>query len=210
MKRLAQVGVLASGKGTNLQALAEACRAPGFPARIALVISNVPDSGALERARTLGLSAAVIDHRAFDSRAKFEQALVDRLKVAGVEWVCLAGFMRVLGPTFLTAFLGRVLNIHPSLLPSFPGLHAVQQAFDRGVKVTGCTVHLVEEEVDAGPIIAQEAVPVFESDGPESLAARVHEAEHRIFPLALRWVAEGRVRFEGRVARIRAAENGES
>jgi phosphoribosylglycinamide formyltransferase-1 len=196
------VGVLVSGSGTNLQALLDACAQPGFPARVVLVVSNVRGAYALERARAAGVPTRVLDHAAFGSRAEFDRALVQALQEAGVELVCLAGFMRLLGPDFLGAFAGRVLNIHPSLLPSFPGLHAQRQALEKGVKVAGCTVHFVDAGCDSGPIIAQAAVPVLAGDDEKSLTARILQEEHRLYPLALRLVAGGAVRLEGARTRV--------
>jgi phosphoribosylglycinamide formyltransferase-1 len=193
-----RVGVLVSGGGTNLQALLDAAREPGYPAQIVQVISNVPGAGALERARAASVPAEVVDHRAFPDRAAFEAALVDALRRHGVELVCLAGFMRLLGKGFLSAFPMRVMNIHPALLPAFPGLHGARQALEYGAKLAGCTVHFVDEGTDTGPIIAQAAVPVLAGDDEVALAARILREEHRLYPLALRLVAEGRVRVEGR------------
>ncbi|MBI3182117.1 MAG: phosphoribosylglycinamide formyltransferase [Myxococcales bacterium] len=199
-----RAGVLVSGGGTNLQALIDACAAPGFPAEIAVVISNVAEAFALERARKAGIATAVIDHKAFPSRDEFEAALVARLREHRADLVCLAGFMRLLGGTFLRQFPSRVLNIHPALLPAFPGLHGPRQALDYGVKIAGCTVHLVDEGTDTGPVVAQAAVPVLADDDEAKLAARILAEEHRLYPLALRWVAEGRLTIEGRKARVEA------
>ncbi len=202
------VGVLVSGRGTNLQALLDACEQPDYPAHIAVVVSNRPGAPALDRARARRVPSVVVDHRSFRTRDAFEEALVAPLRSHGVEWVCLAGFMRVLGPHFLQAFPMRVLNIHPSLLPAFPGLHAQRQAWEHGVKISGCTVHLVTEGVDEGPIVAQAAVPVYDDDTADTLAARILAEEHRLYPLALRWAVEGRLRIEGRRVRVdREAHN---
>jgi phosphoribosylglycinamide formyltransferase-1 len=200
-----KVGVLVSGGGTNLQALIDACAKPDFPARIALVVSNLPGVGALERAHKAGVPHEVIPHKSFGDRDSFERAVVERLRAAGVELVCLAGFMRLIGHTFLQAFAGRILNIHPALLPAFPGLHGPRQALAYGVKLAGCTVHFVDEGTDTGPIIAQAAVPVLDGDDEATLAARILEQEHRLYPLAVRLVAEGRVSIDGRHVRIRGA-----
>ena len=197
------IGVLVSGGGTNLQALIDACAAPDFPARIALVVSNVPGVGALERAHKAGIPHEVVPHKQFGDREAFERAVVDRLRAAGVELVCLAGFMRLIGATFLHAFPGRIINIHPALLPAFPGLHGPRQALACGVKLAGCTVHFVDEGTDSGPIIAQAAVPVLDGDDEAALAARILEQEHRLYPLAVRLIAEGRVSVEGRHVRVR-------
>ena len=192
-----KLGVLVSGGGSNLQALLDACAQPGFPAEVAVVVSNVPTAFALERVRKAGVAAVVLEHKAFGSRADFEKALVERLESAGVEWVCLAGFMRLLGVDFLGRFAGKVLNIHPSLLPAFPGLHAQRQALERGVKVAGCTVHFVDPGMDTGPIIAQAVVPVLAGDDEAALSARILKEEHRLYPLVVKLVATGAVRLEG-------------
>ncbi len=196
------VGVLVSGSGTNLQALIDACARPGFPAEIAVVVSNVPGAFALERAKKAGIPTAVVEHSAFSSRETFEAELVKVLRQYEVNLVCLAGFMRLLGPAFLRAFEGKVVNIHPALLPAFPGLHAQRQALEHGAKISGCTVHFVDEGTDTGPIIAQAAVPVLETDDERSLAARILEQEHRLYPLVLEWLAEGRVTIEGRRVKV--------
>jgi len=193
-----KLGVLVSGGGTNLQALLDACARPDYPAEVALVLSNVPTAGALERARKADVPAKVVDHKAFGSRTDFEQALGEALAGAGVELVCLAGFMRLLSADLLGRYPGRVLNIHPSLLPAFTGLHAQRQALERGVKVAGCTVHFVDAGTDTGPIIAQAAVPVLPGDDEASLSARILQEEHRLYPLAVKLVATGAVRLEGR------------
>jgi phosphoribosylglycinamide formyltransferase 1 len=193
-----RVAVLVSGHGSNLQALIDASASPDYPAQIALVISNVPTAYALERARAAQLPTKVIDHRAFQRREDFERALLDGIAEHRAELVCLAGFMRILSPGFLRLFRGQILNIHPSLLPAFPGLHAPRQALNHGVKITGCTVHFVDEDTDNGPILVQAAVPVLPGDTEESLAARIHVEEHRIYPMAVRWVAAQLVAREGR------------
>ncbi|WP_188260573.1 phosphoribosylglycinamide formyltransferase [Azospirillum tabaci] len=196
-----KVGVLISGRGSNLQALIDACAAPDFPADIALVLSNKADAYGLERAASAGVPVAVVSHRDFpgDKRA-FEEAMDARLRDAGVELVCLAGFMRLLSPWFVERWHDRMINIHPSLLPSFKGLDTHQRALDAGVRFHGCTVHYVRTEMDEGPIIAQAAVPVLPGDDADRLSARVLEAEHRLYPQALRLIAEGRARVEdGRV-----------
>jgi phosphoribosylglycinamide formyltransferase-1 len=189
-----KVGVLASGRGSNLAALIEAAADPAYPAEIALVIVNVKGAAAQDRARAAGIPTRLIEHRAFKSRAEFDAALDAALRAAGIELVCLAGFMRLLTPGFVEAWRDRMINIHPSLLPAFPGLDTHARALQAGVKIAGCTVHFVRAETDTGPIIAQAAVPVLPDDTPDALAARVLEAEHRIYPLALRLVADGRVR----------------
>lgn len=202
--RRARLGVLVSGGGSNLQALLDAGAQADYPAEVACVVSNVPTAFGLERARKAGVSAVALDHKAFGSRADFERALGDTLRAAGVEWVCLAGFMRLLSADFLAGFPGRVLNIHPALLPAFPGLHAQRQALERGVKITGCTVHFVDAGTDTGPIIAQAAVPVLPDDTEESLSARILAEEHRLYPLAVRLAVTGQVTLEGTRTRVEA------
>lgn len=195
------VGVLISGRGSNLQALIDAQWAGRLGGRIALVISNVAGAPGLERARQAGMEAIVCDHRG-RSRDVHDQEMAGLLRARGVGLVCLAGYMRLLSAGFIRAWPGRILNVHPSLLPAFPGVGAQQQAFEHGVKITGATVHLVDEALDAGPIVMQEAVAVMESDTAESLAARILEAEHRIYPRAVRLVLEGHYRLEGRRVRV--------
>ncbi len=193
MRRL-RLGVLVSGRGSNLQALIDACADRDFPAEIAVVVSNVADAPALDRARRAGIATAVLPHRGFASRAGFDAAVGDALAAAGVELVCLAGFMRLLTPGFVDAWRDRMVNIHPSLLPAFKGLHPQQQALDAGVRVSGCTVHFVRNEMDAGPILVQGVVPVLPDDTADILADRILAAEHAAYPLAVRLIAEGRVR----------------
>ncbi len=197
MARL-RLGVLISGRGSNLQALIDAGRDPTWPAEIVRVIANRPGVEGLERARRAGLAAEPIDHRAFAGRAPFEAALTAALEAAGVELVCLAGFMRVLTEPFVARWSDRLINIHPSLLPAFPGLDTHRRALEAGVRFAGCTVHFVRPGLDDGPIIVQAAVPVAEADDADTLAARVLAQEHRIYPLAVRLIAEGRVRVEDR------------
>jgi phosphoribosylglycinamide formyltransferase-1 len=199
-----RLAVLVSGSGSNLQALLDACAAPGYPAEVAVVVSNISTAFALERARKAGVATEVLDHKGFPDRAAFDRALAERVASHRVELVCLAGFMRVLGSAFLGAFPGRVLNIHPALLPSFPGLHAARQALLHGVKIAGCTVHFVDEGTDTGPIVVQAAVPVLPGDDEASLSARILAEEHRIYPLAVRWIAEGAVRLHGRIVTVEA------
>ena len=195
-----RVGVLISGSGSNLQALLDATADAAFPAEIALVISNRPGAGGLARAEAAGVPTLTIDHRAHEGRALFEDALHAALTEHGVETVCLAGFMRVLTEGFVRRWAGRMLNIHPSLLPSFKGLHVHAQALAAGVRVSGCTVHVVTPDLDDGPIIGQAAVPVLPDDTEETLAARVLAAEHRLYPAALRAFVteEGGVEGDGR------------
>ena len=186
-----------SGRGTNLQALMDAAQLGQLGGAIAVVISNVEDAPALDRARQAAIPAVFRDHRG-QKREDFDAELVAHLRDHGVELVCLAGYMRLLSPGFLRAYPQRVLNVHPSLLPAFPGLEAQSQALEAGVKISGATVHVVDEGLDSGPILIQEAVPVLDTDSVESLSARILEAEHRIYPRAARAMLEGRVRFEKR------------
>ena len=197
------IGVLISGRGSNLQALIDAGRRSELGGEIAVVFSNVETAPGLERARRAGIPVAFRDHRG-RAREAFDAEVVGILRAHGVGLVCLAGYMRLLSPAFVRAFPGRVLNVHPALLPAFPGLHAQRQALAHGVKVAGATVHVVTDELDAGPILAQEAVPVLEGDDEASLAARILEAEHRIYPRAVRAMLQGRVRLAGRRAILEA------
>lgn len=192
-----RVGVLISGRGSNLLALIEAQERGELGGEIAIVVSNVETAAGLERAREAGIPTAVRDHRG-RKREEYDADLVSVLREHGVDLVCLAGFMRLLSPVFVRAFPGRVLNIHPALLPAFPGLGAQRQAFEHGVKVSGASVHLVDEGLDSGPIVAQEAVPVRSDDTVDSLTARILEAEHRLYPCAVRQLLGGRARVEGR------------
>ncbi len=192
MSERVSVGVLLSGGGTNLQALIDAAAQPDYPAEIAVVISNREDAGGLERARAVGIPAIWIPHRGKE-RAAFEAELVAALQAHQCQWVALAGFMRILTVTFLDAFPGRVLNIHPALLPAFPGVHAQAQAFNAGVRVAGATVHLVDAGMDTGPIIAQGAVPRLPEDTVEDLQQRILAVEHQLYPAVLRWAVQGRV-----------------
>jgi len=193
------LGILLSGRGSNFEAIARNVLAGAIPARIALVISNRADAAGLDSARALGFETRLIPSKGKD-RDAYDRELVEALRVREVDLVCLAGFMRVLGPFFVRAFPGRILNIHPSLLPAFPGLEAQKQALEHGVKFTGCTVHLVDEGVDSGPILGQAVVPVLEDDTVETLSARILAEEHRIYSEAIRLVLEDRVRIEGRRA----------
>jgi phosphoribosylglycinamide formyltransferase 1 len=189
-----RTAVLISGRGSNLAALIDACRRPEARAEIALVMSNQPDAAGLQHARAAGIPTGTVDHRRFEGREAFDRALSTALKEHKIELVCLAGFMRVLSGWFAERWRDRLLNIHPSLLPAFPGLDAQRQALSAGVRFSGCTVHFVRAEVDAGPILVQGVVPVRQEDTPETLAARVLQAEHRCYPLALDLVASGRAR----------------
>jgi phosphoribosylglycinamide formyltransferase-1 len=196
-RRRTPVAVLISGRGSNLQALIDADADPAYPAKIVLVIANEPGAAGLARAAGAGIATATIDHRDFATRDEFDSALTAALAKAGVEIVCLAGFMRILGPAFTGRWADRLLNIHPSLLPAFPGLHTHARALAAGVKLHGCTVHLVRAELDDGPIIGQAAVPVLPDDDEATLAARVLAVEHRLYPRCLRLVAEGKVTVAG-------------
>jgi phosphoribosylglycinamide formyltransferase-1 len=213
-----RLGVLASGGGTNLQALLDACAARRIDAEVALVLSNLPGAGALERAGRAGVASACLPSKGVADRAAYDEAAVARLDQARVDLVCLAGYMRLVTPGFLRAFgpsaasrgCPRVVNIHPALLPSFPGLHAARQALAAGVKVSGCTVHFVDEGTDTGPVIAQAAVPVLDGDTEATLAARILEQEHRLYPQAIQWISEGRLSLAGRTVRLdRAVAPGE-
>ena len=194
--RRARVGVLVSGRGSNMTALIEAAQAPDYPAEIAVVISNRPDALALETATERGVPAVCVDHKVFDTRELFEQQLDRALRADKIDIICLAGFMRILSPWFVGRWEGRILNIHPSLLPSFPGLDTHKRALDAGVKFHGCTVHLVTRELDRGPIIDQAAIAVRPDDTPDTLAARVLTAEHELYPACLAKVARERLAAE--------------
>jgi phosphoribosylglycinamide formyltransferase 1 len=192
-----RTSVLISGRGSNLQTLIDAAKPGAFPAEIALVISNIADAPGLERAARAGISTKTISHRDYTSRESFDAAIDDALHEAKIELICLAGFMRVLSDGFVERWRGRLINIHPSLLPAFKGLNVHRQVLEAGVRISGCTVHFVVPELDSGAIIAQAAVPVFPTDDEAGLAARTLEAEHTLYPLALQLLAEERVRLEG-------------
>lgn len=194
----APLAILISGRGSNMVSLVQAARQGRLGADVRLVVSNRPDAPGLEAARSLGVETAVLCHRDFPDRESFDRALADLLESRGVRFVALAGFMRVLTPAFLDRFPGRVVNIHPALLPSFPGVHAQRQALEYGVRVTGCTVHFVDAGTDTGAIIAQAAVPVEDGDDEETLSARILAAEHQVYPSALEDVLKGRLRIQGR------------
>jgi len=193
-----RLGVLLSGSGSNLQALLDAIETGRLQARVAVVISNVADAKGLDRARRHGISAVVIEHRSAPSREAYDAEVVSALQAHDVGLVVLAGFMRLVTPVLLNAYPNRVLNIHPALLPAFPGLHAARQALAHGARLTGVTVHFVDEETDHGPILAQAAVPIAPDDTEMTLHARIQRQEHRIYPFAIQLIAEGRVRVEGR------------
>jgi phosphoribosylglycinamide formyltransferase 1 len=191
-----RLGVLVSGSGTNLQAVLDAIAQGRLDAKVAVVLSNVPGVKALDRARTAGVEGIVIDHKGFSDRPSYDAAVVEALRARQVEIVVLAGFMRLVTDVLLGAFPMRIVNVHPSLLPAFPGVHAQKQALDYGVRVTGCTVHFVDRGTDTGPIIAQATVPVLEGDDEEKLRLRVLAREHDLLPKVLQWIAEGRVEIE--------------
>ncbi len=193
-----RVGVLASGSGSNFQALVDALNVEGSPARVELLICNVPGAKVLERAKAAGVEAVLLDHKQLGSREAFDAKVVEALRARQIELVCLAGYMRLVTPHFLRSFPGRVINVHPALLPSFPGLHGVRQALEAGVRVAGPTVHFVDEGTDTGPIIAQAAVPVLPGDDEATLGARIHFQEHRLYPAVVRAIATGRVTLSGR------------
>jgi phosphoribosylglycinamide formyltransferase-1 len=200
------VGVLVSGSGTNLQAILDAQKSGALgPGEVRVVISNVEGVQALERAARAGVAAHALPHKRFPSREAYDAQLVQLLREARVDWVVLAGFMRLVTATLLDAFPMRVLNIHPSLLPAFPGLRAVRQALDHGAKVTGVSVHLVDAGLDAGPIVAQVAVPVLDADDEDTLSARIHAEEHRLYPAVVRAAVEGRLSVHGRRVVVRSA-----
>lgn len=203
-----RVGVLVSGRGSNLQALLDACADPAFPAEIVLVISNVAGAPALDLAARAGVPSLTLSHKDYAGREAFDAAIDARLRESGVEIVCLAGFMRLLSAGFVAGWAGRMINIHPSLLPSFKGLHTHAQALKAGVKVHGCTVHLVTPDLDDGPIIAQAAVPVLADDDEAALAARVLIQEHKAYPLALRLLAEGKAKVVDGCVKVQSVNDG--
>lgn len=198
MARQVSIAVLISGSGTNLQSIIDAVEEKRLDAKIEIVLSNKADAFGLERAKKHGVSTAVLDHRSYSSREAYDQAVVELLQKRGVELVVLAGFMRLLSPVFIKAYSNRIMNIHPALLPSFPGLQVQKKAVEHGVRFAGCTVHFVNEECDEGPIIIQAVVPVFADDTEETLAARILKQEHRIYPQAIQLYAENRLRVVGR------------
>jgi phosphoribosylglycinamide formyltransferase-1 len=201
-----RIGVLASGSGSNLQAILDACAAGRVDGTVAVVVSNVPGALALERARAAGAAAELLPSKGVADRAAYDAALVERLRAHAVDLVCLAGYMRIVTPAFLEAFgpgeatrgCPRVMNVHPALLPSFPGLHAQRQAVEHGARFSGCTVHFVDAGTDTGPIVVQAVVPVLPGDTEETLAARILVEEHRVYPQAVQWFAEGRLSVTGR------------
>ncbi len=202
-----KLAILASGSGTNLQSIIDQCQQGLLDVEIGMVISNNPDAGALERAERAGINTICINHREYSSREKFDRAVVVALRKVGAELVALAGFMRIISAVFLQAFPQRIINIHPALLPAFPGLHVQRQALEYGAKFSGCTVHLVDGGVDTGPIIAQAVVPIFTDDSEETLAARILEQEHKIYPQVIQWFAEDRVKIVNRQVQISHCKN---
>lgn len=198
-----RVGVLCSGRGSNLQSLIDAAKANQLGgAEIAVVLCNVAGAGAIDKAKAAGIPVELVEHKLIPDRAAFERAIVEKLKSHRIDLVCLAGFMRIVGPGFLEAFPDRVLNIHPSLLPSFPGLHAQRQAVQAGSRFSGCTIHFVDAGTDSGPILLQAVVPVLPGDDETALSKRILVAEHKIYPEAVRLVASGKVRIEGRRVKV--------
>jgi len=200
------IAILVSGSGSNLQAIIDASERGEIPGRVGLVVSNKADAYGLVRARNHDIPTEVVDHRAFENREAFDARMVEVIRSSGAELVCLAGFMRVVTPVFLRAFPHRILNIHPALLPSFPGTHGPRQALQYGVRFSGCTVHFLDEGVDTGPVVVQAVVPVYEDDTEDTLAARILKEEHRIYPMAIRLFLEGRLAVEGRRVSTKGAE----
>lgn len=209
MTRL-RTAILISGRGSNMDALIAAARAPDFPAEITLALSNRPDAPGLARAKAAGIAVAAVDHKIYAGREEFERSLQAMLETYRIDFICLAGFMRLFTPWFIGQWRGRMLNIHPALLPSYRGLHTHERALADGVKIHGCTVHFVVPEMDEGPIVAQAAVPVLDGDTPETLGARVLAQEHVIYPMALRLVTSGAVRVDGNRVLGALAESGQS
>lgn len=203
-----RIAVLASGRGSNLQAFIDAIEKGLIQAEIVAVVSDKPGSQALERARRHGIETAVFEEREYPDRQEYDAALIHYLQEKEVELICLAGFMRILSSTFVRTFANRIINVHPSLLPAFPGLNAQKQALDYGVKFSGCTVHFVDEGMDTGPIISQRVVPVLDGDSVESLSERILEQEHELYPLVLQWLVSGNVQVNGR--KVSIVEGGNS
>jgi len=204
-----RLAVMISGSGTNLQALIDACAAPDYPAKIEVVISNRPNAKGLERARSAGLKAVCIDHKDFETREAFEDAVHECLREHKTELVCLAGFMRILNAEFVNRWKDRMINIHPSLLPSYKGLHTHERALEDGVRFAGCTIHYVRPEMDNGPIIMQAVVPIAEDETAESLAAKILTYEHKMYPAAVKLIAEGKVRVAGTKVAFKDTELGD-
>ena len=201
-----RLALIASGEGTNVQAILDSARRQALDASIRLVICDRPGAGVLERARRAGIPHALLDHAAYPDRASHDQAMLETIRASGADTVALAGYMRLLTPMFLNAFPGRVLNIHPALLPAFPGTRGIAETHAWGVKIAGCTVHFVDEVMDHGAIIIQAAIPRLDHEPLEALTLRVHELEHRIYPQALQWLAAGRIKLDGRQVRLTNAE----
>lgn len=199
-----RVGVLASGSGSNFQALVDSLHVEGSPARVCCLLCNVPGAKVIDRAAKAGVESVVIDHKTFASREAYDTRVAEELSSRGVELVCLAGYMRLVTPALLSKFAARVINVHPALLPSFPGLHAPKQAMEHGAVIAGCTVHFVDEGTDTGPIIAQAAVPILPTDDEAALTARIQREEHRLFPAVVRAIATKAVTLEGR--RVKRAQ----
>ncbi|MGB7970994.1 MAG: phosphoribosylglycinamide formyltransferase [Candidatus Deferrimicrobiaceae bacterium] len=203
MSERSTIAVLISGSGSNLQAIIDASEKGEIPCRVGIVISNKADAYGLARARKHGIPTEVVDHKRFATREEFDARLVEVIRGSGADLVCLAGFMRILTPVIIRAFPNRILNIHPAILPSFPGTHGPGQALSYGVRFSGCTVHFLDEGVDTGPIIVQAIVPVYDDDTEDTLAARILVQEHRIYPMAIRLFFSGRLAFEGRKVKVR-------
>lgn len=197
-----RLGILVSGGGSNLQSIIDHIESRKLDARIEIVVSNNPDAYALKRCRIHGIESTVLDHRLFADREDYDRHIIETLQTYGVELVVMAGFMRILGPAFFQAFPMRIMNIHPALLPSFPGLHVQQKALDYGVKFSGCTVHFADEGVDTGPVIIQAVVPVYDDDDEKTLSERILRQEHRIYPQAIQYYAEGKLEITGHRVRI--------
>ncbi len=195
------LAVLVSGRGSNLQAIIDSIEKSDLPAKIALVVSNIKDAYALERAQNQGIEVLFLDPKSYPDRNSYEQALVTQIQAKSVDLICLAGFMRILGKHFIESFSGRIINIHPSLLPAFPGLNVQKRALEHGARFSGCTVHYVSEEVDGGPIILQAVVPIYDDDDEASLSERILEQEHSIYPEAIRLIVEGKLTLSGRRVR---------
>ncbi len=202
----AEIAVLVSGSGSNLQAIIDASERGEIPCKVGLVLSNRAGCFGLERAARHRIPTAVVDHKAYQTREEFDARLVEILAESGVQLICLAGFMRVLTPLFIRAFPHRIINIHPALLPAFPGTHGPRQALQYGARFAGCTVHFIDEGIDTGPVIVQAVVPVHGDDTEETLAARILVEEHRVYPMAIRLFLEGRLSIEGRRVRVAAAK----
>lgn len=200
-----RIAVLVSGRGSNFKAILDHINAGRIKAEVALLLSNAPDAPALRFAHDAGIPVWAKSHKEFPSRAAFDAAMLEAMREAGVQAVMLAGYMRLLSPAFISAYEGRILNVHPSLLPSFTGVSGGPDALAYGVKVTGCTVHFVVNDLDAGPVVIQAVVPVLEDDTEDTLMPRIHAMEHRIYPQAVAWLAEGRLKTEGRIVRLAPA-----